>query len=57
MIHRARTHLVAEGWLEKAPGPVWKITDSGRLAAEKPASKTAVTRANEGSQTIMREKM
>ena len=47
MIQRARKHLVAEGWIEKGPGPVWKITDSGRRAAEKPASKAAVAGARE----------
>jgi hypothetical protein len=42
MIQRARKHLVGEGWIENRPGPVWKITDGGRRAAEKPGSKGPV---------------
>lgn len=36
MIRRARKHLVAEGWIADKPGPVWRITETGRRAAEKP---------------------
>jgi Mrr N-terminal domain len=42
MIQRARKHLVAEGWIEDCPGPVWRITDAGRKAAEKPIGKDLV---------------
>jgi hypothetical protein len=37
MVQRSRKHLVAEGWLEKRPGKVWRITDAGRNAAERPS--------------------
>jgi hypothetical protein len=40
MIQRSRKHLIAEGWIEKQSGAVWKITESGRRAAEKSDSKT-----------------
>jgi hypothetical protein len=43
MVQRARKHLVAEGWIENRHGPVWKITDAGRQAAEKPISKGPAT--------------
>jgi len=36
MIRRARKHLVTEGWIEADTGKVWRITDAGRRAAEKP---------------------
>jgi len=39
MIQRARKHLVVEGWIEKNSGPIWKITEGGRRAAEKAGSK------------------
>ena len=39
MVRRARKHLVAEGWIEDGRGPVWRITDTGRRAAEKPIVK------------------
>ncbi len=35
MIRRARKPLVAEGWLEEGPGPIWRITAAGRGAAKK----------------------
>jgi Mrr N-terminal domain len=38
MVQRTRKHLIAEGWIENRPGPIWKITDAGRLAAEKTIS-------------------
>jgi hypothetical protein len=37
MVQRSRKHLVAEGWLEKRPAKVWRITEAGRKAAERPA--------------------
>ena len=38
MIRRARKHLVTEGWIEDGSGRIWRITESGRRAAEKPIS-------------------
>lgn len=35
MVQRARKHLIAEGWIETGTGPLWKITETGRRAAEK----------------------
>ena len=43
MVRRARRHLVAEGWIENGRGPVWKITEAGRRAAEKPIAKSTPT--------------
>jgi Mrr restriction endonuclease-like protein len=40
MIQRARKHLRAERWIEAGGGPVWKITDAGRAAADKTSGKT-----------------
>ena len=36
MIRRSRKHLVAEGWIQDASGRLWRITEAGRRAAEKP---------------------
>jgi len=36
MVRRSRKSLAAEGWIEDRSGPVWRITDAGRRAAEKP---------------------
>lgn len=36
MIRKARRSLVSEGWIEGGVGPMWKITDAGRKAAENP---------------------
>ena len=41
MVRRARRHLVAEGWIEDRAGPAWRITDTGRQAAEKQIGKDA----------------
>lgn len=38
MIHRARRHLVAEGWIEDRSGATWHITAAGRKAAEQPST-------------------
>ncbi len=35
MVQRSRRALIAEGWIEDAGGPLWKITDAGRNVAEK----------------------
>jgi Mrr N-terminal domain len=43
MIQRSRKHLIAEGWIEKQPGTIWRITESGRRAAEKSGSKSPAT--------------
>ena len=43
MVRRARKHLVAEGWIESHHGPVWKITEAGRNAAEKAVSDGPIT--------------
>jgi Mrr N-terminal domain len=43
MIQRARRHLVNEGWIENRPGPIWRITEAGRKAAEKPATERALS--------------
>jgi Mrr N-terminal domain len=42
MVRRSRKALVAEGWIEDRTGPVWRITDAGRRAAEKPMGDTGV---------------
>lgn len=42
MVQRSRKHLTTEGWIEKRSGPIWKITESGRRAAEKSGGKTPV---------------
>jgi len=34
MVRRTRKHLIQEGWLEDTKGKMWKITESGRKAAE-----------------------
>jgi hypothetical protein len=39
MVQKARKPLATEGWIEDRNGPVWRITDTGRRAAEKPISK------------------
>lgn len=39
MIRRARKPLVAEGWIEANTGKLWRITPSGRRAAEQPMSR------------------
>jgi hypothetical protein len=39
MIRRARKPLTAEGWIEPGTGKLWRITPSGRRAAEQPMSK------------------
>jgi hypothetical protein len=44
MVRRSRKALVAEGWIEDQTGPVWRITDAGRRAAEKPMSDREITR-------------
>jgi hypothetical protein len=36
MVSLARKHLAAEGWIEKRQGPIWRITEAGRRAAESP---------------------
>ncbi len=41
MIQRARKPLVTEGWLEARGGRIWRITDTGRQAAEQPMSRHA----------------
>src|SRR5439155_18851781 len=43
MVRRARKHLAAEGWIENGRGPVWRITETGRRAAEKPIAKSGST--------------
>ncbi len=35
MVRRTRRHLASEGWIENRPGARWRITESGRRAAEK----------------------
>jgi hypothetical protein len=42
MVRRSRKALVTEGWIEDRTGPVWRITDAGRLAAEKPLGDTGI---------------
>ena len=37
MIQRARKPLVGEGWIEPGTGLKWKITETGRQAAQRPA--------------------
>jgi hypothetical protein len=37
MVRRAHKPLVAEGWIEKGSGPVWRITEAGRHAADRQA--------------------
>jgi Mrr N-terminal domain len=44
MVRRSRKALVAEGWIEDQSGPVWRITDAGRRAAEKPIGESGITR-------------
>jgi hypothetical protein len=44
IVQRARKPLIAEGWIEDRGGKIWRITDAGRRAAEKPIGKDAVTR-------------
>jgi hypothetical protein len=44
MVRRSRKALVAEGWIENLTGPVWRITDPGRRAAEKPIGENGITR-------------
>jgi hypothetical protein len=39
MVQRARKPLLAERWIESGGGPVWRITDTGRKAADRPLSK------------------
>ncbi len=41
MVQRAHKPLVAEGWIENGTGPVWRITDVGRRAADKPIGEDA----------------
>jgi hypothetical protein len=41
MVPRARKPLIAEGWIEDRTGKIWRITDAGRRAAEKPIGKDA----------------
>jgi hypothetical protein len=41
MLQRVRRALVAEGWIEDGVGAAWRITEAGRLAAEKPISRDA----------------
>lgn len=36
MVRSARKSLASEGWIERGSGPIWKITDAGRKAAENP---------------------
>jgi len=43
MVQKARKPLATEGWIEDRKGPVWRITDAGRRAAEKPISKDPAT--------------
>jgi len=43
MVRRARRHLASEGWIENGRGPIWRITDAGRRAAEKPITKSGAT--------------
>jgi hypothetical protein len=40
MVRRSRKALVAEGWIEEGPGPLWRITDAGRRAAETPITES-----------------
>ena len=40
MVHRARRHMRAEGWIEDSGGPVWRITGEGRRVG---ASKVITT--------------
>jgi len=44
MVRRSRKSLVAEGWIEDQDGPVWRITDAGRRAAEKPIGEGGLAR-------------
>jgi Mrr N-terminal domain len=44
MVRRARTALIAEGWIEDGTGKLWRITDAGRRAAEQPTGKDSGTR-------------
>jgi hypothetical protein len=43
MVQRSRKHLIAEGWIEKQGGSIWRITESGRRAAEKAGARTPAT--------------
>ena len=40
MIRRTRKHLVHEGWIESRSGPTWRITDSGKIFADKTPAPT-----------------
>jgi len=44
VVQRARRPLVAEGWIEDRNGKLWRITDSGRKAAEQPIAEDPGTR-------------
>jgi hypothetical protein len=44
MVRQARRSLVAEGWIEDRSGKLWRITDSGRKAAEQPIAEDPGTR-------------
>jgi Mrr N-terminal domain len=39
MVQRARKPLLTERWIEGGGGSIWRITDAGRQAAEKPLDK------------------
>lgn len=39
MVQRARRPLLAERWIESGGGPIWRIADAGRKAAEQPLRK------------------
>ena len=43
MVRRARRPLVSEKWIEDRTGPVWRITEAGRKAAQKPIGKEVTT--------------
>ncbi len=38
MIRRARKPLKTEGWIAQTTGPMWKVTEAGRKAAERAAT-------------------
>jgi hypothetical protein len=44
MVRRTHKPLVAEGWLDKKGGLTWRITESGRKAAERGTGKEGAKR-------------
>ena len=48
MVRRSRKALVAEGWIEQGSGSVWRLTDSGRRAAESSGADIHIIRKNSG---------